>query len=178
MKILHTKLDGVYRIENFFSSDQRGSFNKVFNYTEFAKNELQTEFKEIYYSNSYRDVIRGMHFQIPPFDHEKLVHVIRGSVLDVVVDLRKKSPTYGEYITFELNEGNANSIYIPKGFAHGFRALEDFTTMLYCVAEVYNKESDEGIRWDSIGLDWNTDNPILSDRDKGFCVLSQFASPF
>jgi len=160
LKILETDLSQVFIIENYFAKDIRGSFIKLFN---------QDEFK---------NVIRGLHFQTPPYDHNKIVHVINGSVLDVVVDLRKKSKTCGNYYTFELNSSNKYSLYIPKGFAHGFKSLEDNTMMLYEVSTVFNAQAEGGIKWDSIGFNWNVENPILSDRDKSFRSLQNFISPF
>ena len=178
MKISETDLSQVFIIENYFAKDIRGSFIKLFNQDEFKKYGLETDFKETYYSISNRNVIRGLHFQTPPYDHNKIVHVINGSVLDVVVDLRKKSKTYGNYYTFELNSSNKYSLYIPKGFAHGFKSLEDNTMMLYEVSTVFNAQAEGGIRWDSIGYTWSVDNPILSDRDKSFVSLQNFISPF
>jgi len=123
-------------------------------------------------------VVRGMHFQRPPFEHSKLVYVINGSILDVVLDIRKGSKTYGKFFSIELNENENTSLYIPVGFAHGFKALEDNTLMLYNVSGVYNRECDQGIKWDSIGFNWNISNPVLSDRDRTFIPLSDFETPF
>jgi len=162
----------------FHNGDVRGSFTKIFNAEQFEKLGFQTEYKEIYYSTSQKDVIRGMHFQVPPYDHEKLVHVISGSIIDVLVDLRKESPDFGKCMEFSLSAEKKQALYIPKGFAHGFRSLEDNTMMLYIVSTGYNAQCDKGIAYDSIGYDWGVDNPILSDRDKTFSRLEEFVSPF
>lgn len=174
MEILETKLEGVYIIKNRIFQDQRGKFIKTYHKDDFKKLGLCTDFQESYFSVSNKDVIRGMHFQIPPFEHEKLVYVAKGKVLDVIVDLRKNSKTKGQYIEVELSEENGYSIYIPKGLAHGFKSLEDNTIMIYNVATVYNQDCDYGIKYDSFGFDWKCENPILSQRDKKFETLEEF----
>ncbi|QZT36141.1 dTDP-4-dehydrorhamnose 3,5-epimerase [Halosquirtibacter xylanolyticus] len=179
MKIINTTLEGVYIIENFHALDSRGEFVKTFNSKTFEENNLNTVWNESYFSISKKDTIRGMHFQLPPHDHYKLVNVQAGSILDVVVDLRKSSSTYGKYDFFELNDRNKRSIYIPKGFAHGFLALEDNTISTYNVSTGYNPESDCGIKYNSIGFEWNhIEDPIISDRDLNFVTLDMFKSPF
>lgn len=174
MEILKTKLEGVYIIKNKIFQDERGKFIKTYHEEEFKKLGLCTDFKESYFSVSNKNVIRGMHFQLPPMDHEKLVYVAKGKVKDIIVDLRSNSKTKGEYIEVELSEENGYSIYIPKGLAHGFKSLEDNTTMIYNVATVYSQECDSGIKYDSFGYDWNIENPILSNRDKNFESLEEF----
>ncbi|MDE6675114.1 MAG: dTDP-4-dehydrorhamnose 3,5-epimerase [Acetatifactor sp.] len=178
MKIISTEFSDIKIIESNHSTDERGSFIKIFNEAEFLSMGLQTEYKETYFSISQKDVIRGMHFQIPPYDHEKLVHVIAGSIIDVVVDLRRESPDFKKHIAITLLSEKRQSIYIPKGFAHGFRALEDNTVMLYQVASGYHPNSDSGIAYDSIGFDWGIGTPVLSKRDQGFIRLDDFVSPF
>lgn len=178
MKVISTEFRDVKIIESNHFADERGSFTKIFNEDEFISMGLQTEYKETYYSVSKRDVIRGMHFQIPPYDHEKLVHVIAGSVVDVVVDLRKGSPDFKKHIAVTLLSEKRQSIYIPRGFAHGFRALEDNTVVLYQVTSGYHPNCDSGIAYDSIGFDWGTETPSLSKRDQGFIGLEEFESPF
>lgn len=178
MKIIPTDFEDIKVIESNHAMDERGSFTKIFNEAEFLSMGLQTEYKETYFSISHKDVIRGMHFQIPPYDHEKLVHVIAGAIVDVIVDLRKESPNYKKYIAIPLTAERRQSIYIPKGFAHGFKSLEDNTVMLYQVASGYQPNSDSGIAYDSIGFDWEIDMPILSKRDLEFVGLEEFISPF
>lgn len=180
MKLINTKLDGVFIIENFHAEDTRGSFTKTYQKNLFMENNLCSEFKESYYSVSQKNVIRGMHFQLPPHDHEKLVYVIRGKIIDVILDLRKNSKTYGKHISVELSEKNRYSVYIPKGCAHGFKSLEDNSTTIYSVATVYSPESDSGIRWDSFGFDWGIDSAIMSEKDKNLTIFKTFmdVNPF
>lgn len=178
MRALATKIKGVYIIKNKIRADQRGLFYKTYNENIFDEYNLCTQFKESYYSISKQGVIRGMHFQLPPFDHEKLVYVPKGRIMDVVLDIRKSSITFGEYINVELSEENRLSIYIPKGCAHGFKSLEDNTITVYNVTTVYNSDYDSGIRWDSFGMDWKIENPIISDRDSSFKGLEEFSTPF
>ncbi len=174
MKLIETKLDGVYIIENFFAGDNRGSFTKTFNEDLFKENGLCINYKESYFSVSEKDVIRGMHFQTPPYDGHKLVYVTRGSVVDVVLDLRKDSKTFGQSVAVELSAENHRSIYIPKGLAHGFKSLEDHTTLVYNVSEVYNRECDCGILYNSFDFDWNLNSPIMSERDCNFETFEAF----
>lgn len=149
-------------------------------YHEGAFNELGIAFRPVeeFFSTSKKNVIRGMHFQLPPDDHAKLVYCIRGSVMDVLVDLRKNSPTYGQTASAVLSLENHHQYYIPSGVAHGFAALEDDSVMVYKTTTVHSPESDAGIRWDSFGFDWRVSNPIISDRDKAFPALMAFNSPF
>jgi len=174
MKIEKTALEGVYVINNFNRSDNRGLFVKNFNKTTFQKNNLDFEIKESYYSMSNKNVIRGMHFQLPPHDHDKLVYVPKGSILDLVVDLRKKSKTYKQYISINLSEENMKSIFIPRGMAHGFKSLVNDTITVYNVNTEYNNIADTGINYDSFGFDWKVKKPILSERDANLNSLKEF----
>ena len=174
MTLEKTFLNDVIIIHNFNFNDERGIFVKTFNKNAFNELSLNFEIRESYYSISKRNVIRGMHFQSPPHDHEKLVYVPQGAILDVVVDLRKKSPTYGKYISVELSDQNNKSIFIPKGFAHGFKSLLDNTITVYNVATEYNTTADTGIHYNSFGFDWKVDNPIISQRDSVFSGLNNF----
>ena len=174
MKIERTEIEGVYIIDNFNAADDRGLFVKTFNSNSFKENNLDFKIRESYYSVSKKDVIRGMHFQLPPHGHEKLVYVPKGSILDVVVDLRKKSKTYKKFISVTLSDKNKKSIFIPKGLAHGFKSLEDNTITVYNVATEYNNEMDSGVKYDSFGFDWEVDKPILSLRDCSFNLLKDF----
>jgi dTDP-4-dehydrorhamnose 3,5-epimerase len=158
--------------------DARGRFVKVFHETGFAELGLETNFVEEYYSVSHKNVVRGMHFQRPPMDHIKMVYCLKGEALDVVVDLRVGSPTYGQHAVFELSAVKANIIYIPKGMAHGFCALSENTVMVYKVSTVYSPEHDAGVLWDSLGIAWPTNEPIMSARDRSFPTFTQFESPF
>ena len=180
MNIEQTALEGVYIINNFVAQDERGTFVKTFNKQHFENDGLHFEIRESYFSISQKDVIRGMHFQLPPSDHEKLVYVPLGSIVDVVVDLRKKSQTYKQFIAIELSAANRKSIFIPKGLAHGFKSMEDNTITVYNVATEYDAAADQGILYDSFGFDWKSAEAIMSSRDKEFMTLDRFCenNPF
>ncbi|MCF8019095.1 MAG: dTDP-4-dehydrorhamnose 3,5-epimerase family protein [Vallitaleaceae bacterium] len=180
MKLVRTELEGVFIVENFHSSDERGSFTKTYHNVFFEKNGLCTDFKESYFSVSKKNVIRGMHFQLSPYDHEKLVYVAKGEVIDVILDLRKSSKTYGKGISIVLNNKNHRSVYIPKGLAHGFRSMVDNTIMIYNVSTVYNNEADYGVRFDSFNFNWELSEPIVSERDKSLITFEEFnkSNPF
>ena len=174
MKIERTDFLGVFLINNFNVSDPRGSFVKYFNIDFFKENELDFNISESYYSISKKNVIRGMHFQLPPNDHKKLVFVPQGEIIDVIIDLRKESKTYKEIFYTTLSSSNKRAILIPKGFAHGFKSLLDGTITMYNVSSTYDKASDSGILYNSINFDWDVERPILSERDKSFETLDHF----
>ena len=178
MDLIKTQIDGCFELQASILDDARGRFVKIFNESEFESVELETVFKEQYYSVSKKNVIRGMHFQLPPFDHVKLVSCLRGTVFDVVIDLRVGSPTYGKSETFELSADKANSIYIPKGMAHGFCSLSDEAILVYNVSTEYAPEYDSGILWNSIDISWPIQDAILSVRDHAFIPFDKFVSPF
>jgi dTDP-4-dehydrorhamnose 3,5-epimerase len=173
-----SKLADCFELQPKAFDDARGRFVKVFHEQAFAAQGLESHFAEEYYSVSHKNVIRGMHFQLPPMDHVKMVYCVQGEVMDVVVDLRVGSPTYGQHAVFELSAAKANSIYIPKGMAHGFCARSEQAIMVYKVSTVYSPEHDAGILWNSVGIPWPTTDAILSARDQGFPTLEQFESPF
>jgi dTDP-4-dehydrorhamnose 3,5-epimerase len=178
MKVVTTDINGVFIIETSPFEDQRGFFVKTFNKDMFLGLGLETEFTESFYSLSKKDVIRGMHFHLPPKDHYKLIYVTNGSIIDVVLDLRKESATYGKHIHIELSQKNSKMIYIPVGCAHGFLSLEDNTCTVYMQTGMYSKEHDYGIHPLSFGMQWGVQSPILSERDKKFETLEEFKSPF
>ncbi|MEK6558315.1 MAG: dTDP-4-dehydrorhamnose 3,5-epimerase family protein, partial [Candidatus Margulisiibacteriota bacterium] len=120
----------------------------------------------------------GMHFQAPPHDHSKLVTVIQGTILDVILDIRQNSPTYGQYIALELSRENRKSIYIPRGCAHGFCVLSEMAIAFYMTTTVYEPQVDQGILFNSFGYTWPTENPVLSVRDKNFIDYKSFNTPF
>lgn len=161
-------IKGLFLIKSNIFKDDRGEFLKVFNKEIFLENNINFEIQESYYSISNKDVIRGMHFQTKEFAHDKLVYVANGKVLDVVLDLRKSSKTFKSYETIELSAEEGALLFIPKGCAHGFKSLEDNTMMIYNVSTVYSSTHDCGVRYDSFGMDWGIENPIISDRDKKF----------
>jgi len=173
-----TKLPGCFEVQPRIFDDDRGRFVKVFHQDEFLRLGLETNFKEEYYSHSRKGVIRGMHFQLPPSDHVKLVYCVQGDVQDVVLDLRKGSPTYGLADTIKLTAEQGNYLYIPKGLAHGFCTTSAVATLVYKVSTVYDLQHDSGVLWDSFGVEWPTLEPVISSRDTSFKSLSEFASPF
>lgn len=158
--------------------DERGSFIKTFQNSIWSNAQIEFSLAESYFSISHKDVIRGMHFQLPPYDHSKIVFCPQGRILDVILDLRKSSPTYGQFEARELSAENHKAFFIPKGFAHGFKALEDNSITYYLVSSEHHAPSDAGIHLDSFGMDWETVSPIISNRDKGFVEWKDFDSPF
>jgi dTDP-4-dehydrorhamnose 3,5-epimerase len=158
--------------------DERGVFVKTFHETGLKQSGINFNLKESYFSTSKKNVIRGMHFQTPPHHHSKIVFCPYGAILDVIIDLRKSSPTYGQYYAQELSLSNHLAYYIPEGFAHGFKALTDDAITYYLVSSEYNKEHDSGIRYDSFGFDWGLNSPIISQRDIAFPALQDFSTPF
>lgn len=177
-RINQTKIPGCVEILPRIFKDERGFFVKVYHQDLFDENGLQTHFAEEYYSASRGGVLRGLHFQVPPMDHVKIVYCVSGEVLDVVVDLRVGSPTYGSFKAFDLSAEKGNLIYIPKGLAHGFYVLSQSATMVYKVSTIYSPEHDRGILWSSVGVPWPDDKPVVSQRDSSFLSLSDFVSPF
>ena len=159
-------------------SDRRGSFVKIFEANIFRSNAISFQCNEIYFSCSNADTLRGMHFQSPPFDHHKLVSCISGLALDVVLDLRVGSPTFGRYESFQLSESENKALLIPSGLAHGFLSLRNSTCLLYLVTSPHTPSHDSGIRWDSFGYSWPGKNFIMSDRDKNMQPFEGFKSPF
>ena len=158
--------------------DNRGIFIKNFQESIFKSNGIDFELRESYFSVSSKNVIRGMHFQLPPHDHAKIVFCPQGSILDVLVDLRKASPTFGKCFSAILSAENHKAFYIPSGFAHGFQSLEDNTITYYLVSSEHHKESDSGILYNSFGMEWQTDAPVMSERDLSFPSLAQWPGGF
>jgi dTDP-4-dehydrorhamnose 3,5-epimerase len=178
MQVKETNISGAFEIALPFSEDERGDFVKILHADKFGEHGLKSEFTESYYSTSRAGVVRGMHFQIPPHDHEKLVYCVEGNVLDVILDLRTDSRTFKEFCTIELAKSAHNAVYIPRGVAHGFCVQEGSATLVYMTTTVYDQGSDTGVLWNSFGFDWPVENPSLSDRDQGFAALAAFDSPF
>ncbi len=171
-------LQGAYVITMPAFYDDRGSFIKTFHDCMFKEHGVNFTLKESYFSLSKKDVIRGMHFQLPPHHHAKVVFCPQGAILDVIVDLRSKSPTYGQYYAQELSAENHKAYYIPAGFAHGFKALTDDAITYYLVSSEYHKDSDTGILYNSFGFDWGVEEPVISARDLSFSTLGEFRGDF
>ena len=171
-------LPGCYAVDVSSSEDARGRFVKVFHASSFAAHGLATDFAEEFYTVSRYGVLRGMHVQLPPHAHAKLVHCMSGTILDVLLDLRVGSPTFGQHRAFELTGARPRALYIAPGVAHGFHTVSEEATVLYNVTSVHAPASDAGVRWDSFGMTWPSASPILSVRDRALPGLAEFASPF
>ncbi len=178
MIIKETAIPGCYELTPRILSDERGVFVKTFHEGIFKEHGLTTDWREEYYSVSRRGVLRGLHFQLPPHDHDKLVYCTAGVVLDAVADLRKGSPAYGGHVMLELSAEKGNMLYIPRGLAHGFYVKSEAATMMYKVSSVYAPEHDAGILWNSAGIPWPDENPILSDRDRQLPAAHQLQCLF
>lgn len=174
----NTSIPGCFELIPQKIEDQRGKFVKTFHLNAFKEQGLNTTYAEVYYTESCKGVIRGLHFQLPPMDHTKLVYCVYGSVMDAVVDLRVGSPTFGKYEVFDLSAEKGNMIYVPTGLAHGFYVKSEKAILVYNVSSVYSPAHDAGIRWDSADIPWPVGNPILSDRDQHFPSFNDFKSPF
>ena len=178
MDIEKTSLDGFYIIKSKLHSDSRGNFLKNYHSTSFNNLNLDNNFMESYFSVSKKNVFRGLHFQTPPYDHAKLVSLVAGEALDVVVDLRKSSKSYGHYEKVKLTTSDTQILYLSSGLAHGFLSLSDNTILQYMTTSEYNKQHDQGILWSSIDMNLPIKEPIVSERDREFVTLDQFTSPF
>jgi dTDP-4-dehydrorhamnose 3,5-epimerase len=180
MKIIPTTLNGLFRIQPTVFEDSRGYFFESYNKDIFSKDGIETEFVQDNQSFSQKGVLRGLHFQNPPFGQVKLVRVISGSVLDVVVDIRKNSPTYGMHFSEVLTAIHKNMLYVPAGFAHGFLVLEDNTIFSYKCSNTYHKESEESILWNDpdLNINWGISNPSLSEKDKSANFFKGFISKY
>lgn len=182
MNVIKTSIQGVFVIEPRIFEDSRGYFFESFSQREFDEKVGPITFVQDNESKSSYGVMRGLHFQRPPYSQSKLVRCVKGAVLDVAVDIRKGSPTYGQHVAVELTEENHLAIFIPKGFAHGFAVLSETAVFQYKCDEFYHPEADDGISIldSSLGIDWivPTEKAILSDKDRRHLLLNDFDSPF
>ena len=183
MEVIKTEIEGVVIIEPRVFGDARGYFFESFNAREFAeKTGMQVNFVQDNESMSHYGVLRGLHFQQPPFAQSKLVRVVKGRVLDIAVDIRVGSPTYGKYVSVELTEDNHRQFFMSKGFAHGFSVLSDEVIFQYKCDEFYAPQSEGAIAWNDpdLAIDWQipADKVLLSDKDKKHPFLRDFKSPF
>ena len=182
MEVIKTNIDGVFIIEPRVFSDARGYFFESFSQREFDQKVRKINFVQDNESKSSYGVMRGLHFQAPPFAQSKLVRCVRGRVLDVAVDIRRGSPTYGQHVAVELSEDNHRQFFIPRGFAHGFSVLSETAVFQYKCDNFYHPEADGGISIldSSLGIDWRipTEHAILSDKDTKHQLLKDFESPF
>ena len=179
MKIENTNIKDLILISPNIFEDERGYFFESYNNEKLAK-FIKTDFVQDNESLSQKGVLRGLHFQNPPFAQAKLIRVIKGSILDIAVDLRKKSPTFGMHFKCVLNEKSKQQLYVPEGFAHGFLCLEDNTILNYKCSNYYNPESENSIIWNDkdLNIDWGIKNPILAKKDKLANIFSTFDNPF
>lgn len=173
-----TKIDGFYEILPEVNEDTRGIFVKTYHKSNFLGMGIDVNWKEQYYSISKNGVLRGLHFQLPPHAHKKLVCCVSGEVIDVALDLRKGSPTYGMHDFVSLSSVKRNAVFVDVGLAHGFYTISESATLLYNVSTEYAPCSDSGIRWDSAGIIWGDIVPTISERDQSLVGLHQFQSPF
>ncbi|MDQ3073112.1 MAG: dTDP-4-dehydrorhamnose 3,5-epimerase [Bacteroidota bacterium] len=176
----YTDFAGAVIIRPQVFSDSRGHFLETFNRRRWLEYDLPAEFVQDNQSKSAKFTLRGLHFQRPPFQQGKLVRVIHGSALDIAVDLRKASPTYGHHIAIELRGDEHIQLYIPEGFAHGFITLEEDTIFAYKCTSYYTPEAEGGLPWNDLDLDipWPTSNPVLAAKDTSYAPFSSFDSPF
>ena len=182
MNVIETKIKGLYLIEPRIFEDSRGYFFESFSQRDFDSKIGNIVFVQDNESKSTYGVMRGLHFQRPPFTQSKLVRCVKGAVLDVAVDIRKGSPTYGQHVAVELTEDNHRQFFISKGFAHGFAVLSETAVFQYKCDEFYHPEADGGISIldDTLGIDWRipTAQAILSDKDTRHPLLKDFVTPF
>ena len=182
MEVISTTIEGVFIIEPRIFEDARGYFFESFSQREFDEKIGPVRFVQDNESKSRYGVMRGLHFQRPPYTQSKLMRCVRGAVLDVAVDIRKGSPTYGQHVAVELTEDNHRQFFIPKGIAHGFAVLSETAVFQYKCDEFYHPEVDGGINIldDTLGIDWHipTSQAILSEKDTKHPMLKDFESPF
>ena len=181
MTVEETALKGVYVIKPRVFEDARGYFFESFHAERFARETgHHVVFVQDNESCSQKNVLRGLHFQVPPFAQGKLVRVVRGAVLDVAVDLRKASPTFGKHVAVELSAQNKHQLFIPEGFAHGFLTLEDNTIFSYKCTGYYNKDAEGSLHFadEQLAISWPVNNPRVSEKDAAAPRFNQFNSPF
>jgi dTDP-4-dehydrorhamnose 3,5-epimerase len=180
MEVTKTFIEGLLVIQPKVFHDERGYFYEPYNKKMFTEIGITEEFVQDNQSFSQKGVIRGLHFQNPPSAQAKLLRILQGSIWDVVVDIRKASPTYGKYFGVELSAENKTIFYVPKGFAHGFVTLEDNTLLLYKCSDFYNKAAEESLVWNDpeVGIPWKINNPILSEKDLNGKKLRDLNSQF
>lgn len=180
MEIIRSEIGGLLTLKPRVFGDDRGTFVESYNKKQFASFGIDVEFVQDNQSVSKANVLRGLHFQAPPFAQAKLVRVVRGKALDIVVDIRKTSPTYGRHEKVLLTADNGLMFYVPVGFAHGFVALEDNTVFQYKCSHYYDKASEGCLLWNDaeLGIDWGVGNPLLSPKDMEGQKFAAFQSPF
>jgi len=180
MEIIKTKIPGLLIIKPDVFEDERGYFFESYNRDKFVSEGIDNVFIQDNESKSMKGVLRGLHFQNPPYEQGKLVRVMKGAVIDVAVDIRKNSPTYGQWDSIELTESNKIMYWVPPGMAHGFVTLEDETIFFYKCTNLFNKASEGSIRWNDpdLNVNWGLSNPIISEKDKIAPFFNELKSQF
>lgn len=180
MQLEKTPIEGLIILKPTIFKDDRGYFYESYNKNRLQELGITLDFVQDNQSFSQKGVIRGLHYQKPPFAQAKLIRVINGSILDVAVDIRKDSPTYGQYFAIEISEENHLQFLIPEGFAHGFSVLEENTIVQYKCSQFYHKESEGTILFNdpTIAIPWNVDHPIVAEKDLNGQLFSTFITPF
>lgn len=179
MEVIETGFEGLLIIKPAIFSDERGIFMETYNQRDFARIGIRENFLQDNQSVSKKGVLRGLHLQLPPYAQAKLVRVIKGHVMDVVVDLRKKSPTYGKFFSLDLRD-DGTMLFVPEGFAHGFYAYEDDSVFFYKCSSFYQKSHEVCIRYSDpqLAIPWPDQNPIVSEKDQQGQLFAEFCSPF
>jgi dTDP-4-dehydrorhamnose 3,5-epimerase len=175
---LPSTMPGVFYLQPRIFRDDRGEFVKPFFYPHWTELGIKFALQESFFSTSARHVLRGMHFQLPPHDQNKIVYCVAGSILDVLLDLRRSSPTFGHAEAFALSAKDRRVLFLPRGVAHGFLAEEDGSIVTYLADAVHHPASDSGVRWDSFGFSWPVSDPVVSPRDAGLAVFDPGATLF
>lgn len=180
MEIQKIDIEGLVILQPKIWKDDRGYFFESFRQDVFSKLNIDVNFVQDNQSLSQKGTIRGLHYQIAPFEQGKLVRVVQGRVLDVALDIRKNSPTYGQYFALELSAENQTQFFIPPGFAHGFSTLEDNTIFCYKCTNYYSKANEGGVRFNdpALGIDWKVEGLYVSDKDRELPLFAEFVSPF
>ena len=179
-KLHKTEIEGLVILEPAVFGDARGYFMESYNEDAFAELGLNVRFVQDNVSYSSKGILRGLHFQAPPHDQGKLVSVLNGHVLDVAVDIRRASPTYGKHVMVHLSEENHRMLYVPPGFAHGFLVISEVCHFVYKCTNTYHPESEGGLMWNdaTLGIDWQATAPIISGKDGNYAPFTEFVSPF
>jgi dTDP-4-dehydrorhamnose 3,5-epimerase len=173
-----TGIPGCSVVPLFHHTDARGELVKVFRASAAIAAGDDPAVAELFWSRSARGVVRGLHFQVPPHEHTKIVTIVAGTGFDAVVDRRVDSPTHGRVVTVDLDADDPVAVVVPVGCAHGFQATSDGAVVLYATSTEHAPAFDRGIRWDSVGIEWPIADPVVSERDAGFPPFAEFLSPF
>lgn len=178
MKVTETELEGLLIIEPQVHKDSRGYFMETYQANRYKESQVPAVFIQDNLSKSVKGTLRGLHYQLPPFDQAKLVQVIVGEVFDVAVDIRKSSPTFGKSKSVVLNEANKAQFFIPKGFAHGFCVLSEYAIFHYKCDNYYSPDHERGILWSDkkLGIDWPEMDYVISEKDKNYSILDNIGS--